>query len=349
MSAATAHRIAIAGSEVGFECAPGQSVLDAALRAGIELPYSCRKGACGSCAGSVPKGEVAGVGGASIRNEACAPDQVLLCMCTPTTDVEIAPASWHRIDPDARKRFAAKVFRNELAAPDVSILQLRLPAGQRAKFQAGQYLQLAVGDGSTRCYSMANPPQESDAVTLHVRHVPGGAFSALVPSLQKGDLIDIELPFGSVALDGQATRPIVFVAGGTGFAPVRSILDDMARRKVQREITLIWGAREANGIYLRAAVAKWQKHWPSFRFVEALSGVKSDRQDGFFAGRADAALVVHAPDLADSELYCCGSPAMVDAVRAAAVQRCGLDPTRFHADVFVDGPAASPVAIELAD
>lgn len=334
------HRVAIAGSDIAFDCASTESVLDAALRAGIELPYSCRKGVCGNCAGGIADGEVVGLNGASMRNESCLPDQVLLCMCAPRTDLAIAPVSWHRVDPSARKRFKAKVFRNELAAPDVSVLQLRLPAGQRARFHAGQYLQLDVGDGSTRCYSMANAPHESDAVTLHIRHVPGGAFSARVPCLRQGELLDIELPFGAVALDASSTRPIVFVAGGTGFAPVKSIIDDMARRRVERPITLVWGARRSDGIYMRAAVAKWQKQWPGFRFIAALS---EEAGDDAFAGRVDEALAAHCPALAGHELYCCGSPGMVNALRDMAVRRCGLEASRFHADVFVDGPSLDAV------
>jgi CDP-4-dehydro-6-deoxyglucose reductase/terephthalate 1,2-dioxygenase reductase component len=335
------HRIAIADSDIAFDCAEDQSVLDAALRAGIELPYSCRKGVCGNCAGGIAHGEVRGLGGAALRNESCTPEQVLYCLCTPATDLEIRPVSWHRIEAGARKRFKAKVFRNQLAAPDVSVLQLRLPAGQRAKFHAGQYLQLALEDGSRRCYSMANAPHESDALTLHIRHVPGGAFSARVPSLQQGDLLEVELPFGAVTLDVDSPQPIVFVAGGTGFAPIQSILDDMAKRRIERPVTLIWGARRADGIYLRSAVAKWQRKWPgSFRFVAALSE-DAGGDEHAFAGRVDQALEAHCPTLAGHALYACGSPGMVQAVRALALQRLGLAAADFHADVFVEGPAVS--------
>ena len=134
--------------------------------------------------------------------------------------------------------------------------RLRLPTGQRAKFQAGQYLQILQDDGSARSYSMANPPQENDSVTLHIRHVPGGMFTQRVTQLAPGDLLNLELPFGHVELAPDDLRPIVFVAGGTGFAPVKSLLDDMLKRRVQRDITLIWGAREAGGLYLRAAVER---------------------------------------------------------------------------------------------
>ncbi len=334
------HRVAITGSDVAFDCAETESLLDAALRAGVELPYSCRKGVCGNCAGRVESGEVAGLGGGVTRNEACLPDQVLLCMCAPRSDIGMAPASWRRVDPAARKRFQAKVFRNQLAAPDVSVLQLRLPAGQRAKFQAGQYLQIRLDDGTTRCYSMANAPHESDALTLHIRHVPGGAFSQRVPVLQQGDPLDVELPFGAITLDSATARPIVFVAGGTGFAPVKSIIDDMAKRRIVRPITLIWGARREDGIYLRPAVERWQRQWPDFRFIAALSeDTQQQQMAGTFLGRADEALAAQCPALAGHEVYACGSPAMVQAVRDVAVRHCGLDAADFHADVFVDGPA----------
>lgn len=333
------HRIAIENSDIAFACASGQSVLDAALHAGIELPYSCRKGVCGSCAGSVASGDVSGVNAAAIRNDTCTPDQVLYCLCTPTSDLTLRPVSWKRLDPSARKIFTTKVYSNELATPDISLLRLRLPAGQRAKFQAGQYLQVLLDDGSKRSYSMANPPQESDGVSLHVRHVQGGRFSAQVTQLTPGDTLQIELPFGHVALREDDFRPIVFVAGGTGFAPVKSILDDMLKRRIKRPMTLIWGAREAQGLYLRAAVERWQKQWPDFRFIGALSGVSVESIGDAYAGRVDEALRAHCPDLTDHVVYCCGSPLMAAAVRRVA-NNCGLALNDFYADVFVPGPVA---------
>lgn len=335
------HRISIDTAEIAFDCTSGQSVLDAALLAGIELPYSCRKGVCGSCAGSLAAGQVTGINGAAIRNDACTSGQVLYCMCTPVADVVLRPTSWKRLDPSARKTFTARVFSNELAAPDVSVLRLRLPAGQRARFQAGQYLQVLLDDGSTRSYSMANPPQESDGVTLHIRHVPGGRFSAQVAQLVPGDTLQVELPFGQVALRADDARPIVFVAGGTGFAPAKSILDDMLKRRVKRPATLVWGAREANGLYLRPAVERWQKQWPDFRFIAALSDTPADAAGAAFAGRVDQALRTACPDLAGHVVYCCGSPPMVAAVRGVAAES-GLAAEDFHADVFVPGPSAMP-------
>ncbi|WP_027017065.1 2Fe-2S iron-sulfur cluster-binding protein [Comamonas composti] len=336
------YQISIEGADVSFDCAPGQSILDAALHAGVELSYSCRKGSCGNCAGAVVKGEVAARPGAAASNETCLPGQVLYCVCVPKSDVTLAPTSWRKLDPAARKTFTAKVHSHDRVVPEVSVLRLRLPAGQRAKFQAGQYLQVFLEDGSTRCYSMANPPHESDGVTLHIQHVPGGQFTHTLLGLKQGDTLKIELPFGNVALAADDPRPLVCVAAGTGFAPVKSILDDMVKRRVQRKVTLIWGAREPSGLYLQAAVDKWKRQWPDFRFIPAISQARDALAPGVFQGRVDQALRAQCPDLAGHVLHCCGSPAMVAAVRQAAVEM-GVLPQDFQADVFVPGPAAAPL------
>lgn len=330
-----AFDIRIAGTELHFPCDAGQNILDAALKAGIEMPYSCRKGVCGNCAGGVAAGEVA-----SPPSEAKPVGQHLYCQCTPLSDVELVPAAWHRVDPSARKTFTAKVFRNTLASADVNVLQLRLPAGQRAKFKAGQYLQVTLPDGSRRSYSMANPPHESDGLQLHIRHVPGGAFTQLVPGLQPGDPLQVELPFGNFELKEESTVPMLCVVGGTGFAPVKSLLDDMVKKKVQRPVTLLWGGRDRGGLYLMQAVERWQKLLPGFEFVPVLEDAADAAALGGFHGRVDDALRARCADLAGHEVYCCGSPPMVAAVKQAAVEERGLDPRHFFSDVFVPGPAA---------
>ncbi|TFZ04321.1 FAD-binding oxidoreductase [Ramlibacter rhizophilus] len=332
-----AHQIRIAGTELSFACEDGQNILDAALKANIEMPYSCRKGVCGNCAGKVSAGEVQCSPQASA--EATPPGEVLYCQCAPLGDLEILPAAWKRIEPGARKRFAAKVFRNTQAAEDVNILQLRLPAGQRAKFNAGQYLQVQLPDGSRRSYSMANPPHESDSLQLHIRHVAGGQFTQIVPTLKAGDVLEVELPYGHFELREEAQAPMVCVAGGTGFAPVKSLLDDMVKKKIDRPVTLIWGGRNRSGLYLMSAVERWQKLLPRFRFVAALEDAADAQALGGFHGRVDQALQSEFGSLTGHEVYCCGSPGMVNAVRQASEQL-GLAHEHFFSDSFVPGPAA---------
>jgi CDP-4-dehydro-6-deoxyglucose reductase/terephthalate 1,2-dioxygenase reductase component len=260
---------------------------------------------------------------------------VLFCRCTPTSDVVLAPTSWRRVAPGARRQLTVKVYRHQRVADDVSVLQLRLPAGQRVKFRAGQYLEVLLDDGSRRSYSMANAPHENDAVTLHIRHIEGGRFSARVPQLQPGDPLRIELPLGSFSLHEDSGRALVFVAGGTGFAPIKSMLDDMVKRGIRRPVTLFWGARDASGLYLLPAVERWQRMLPGFRFVRALSVAAHAQPGDVFRGRLDAAVLAACPTLVDHALYCCGSPAMVAAVREACIAQRGLAASDFHSDAFV--------------
>ena len=329
-------QIRIAGAEVRFSCEPGQNILDAALKAGIEMPYSCRKGVCGNCAGGVSAGDLG-----CPPTDVAARGQHLYCQCVPLGDVEIVPASWHRFDPSARKTFSAKVYRNTLASDDVSLLVLRLPAGQRAKFKAGQYLQVALPDGSRRAYSLANPPHESDTLQLHIRHLPGGLFTQIVQQLKPGDVLQVELPFGSFELKEDTSAPMLCVVGGTGFAPVKSLLDDMLKKGVKRPVTLIWGGRNKAGLYLMAAVDRWQKLWPGFSFIAAVEDADDAQSLGGFHGRVDDAVRTHCTSLAGHEVYCCGAPAMVAAVKKACVEELGLDAGHFFSDVFVPGPTAS--------
>ena len=331
-----AYDIRIAGTDLHFPCEANQNVLDAALKAGIEMPYSCRKGVCGNCAGGVRAGTVE-----SPPSEAKPAGQHLFCQCLPTSDLEIVPEAWHRIDPSARKTFAAKVFRNTLASEDVSVLQLRLPAGQRAKFKAGQYLQVVLPDGSRRSYSMANPPHESDTLQLHIRHVPGGQFTQLVPDLKPGDTLQVELPYGNFELKEESVAPMLCVVGGTGFAPVKSLLDDLVKKKVQRPVTLVWGGRDKGGIYLPAAVERWKKMLPGFTFLPAVEDAADAQELRGFHGRVDDAVRRHCTDLAGHEVYCCGAPPMVAAVKKVCVEERGLDPHHFFSDVFVPGPAVA--------
>ena len=330
-----AYDVRIAGTNLHFSCDENEYLLDAALKAGIEMPYSCRKGVCGNCAGGIAAGEVH-----CPAVDVVGPGQVLFCQCLPRSDLEIVPTAWHRIDPAARKHFSAKVFRNTLAADDVSVLQLRLPAGQRAKFKAGQYLQVELPDGSCRSYSMANPPHESDSLQLHIRHVAGGQFSQIVPALKAGDLLQVELPFGNFELQEESSAPMLCVVGGTGFAPVKSLLDDLLKKGVRRPVTLIWGGRTAAGLYLMSAVERWKKLLPGFRFIAAVEDAADAQALAGFHGRVDEAVRASFPALAGHEVYCCGAPAMVAAVKAACVGDRGLQPMHFFSDVFVPGPAA---------
>jgi NAD(P)H-flavin reductase/ferredoxin len=322
--------IRITGSDIAFACAAGETVLDAAERAGYSLPYSCRKGVCTTCAG------VLFAGAAMIRRRhiqgPCA--DVLLCQTRPLSDLTIEPTRIEKRDPLARKRIKARVFRLHRPTADVSILQLRFPAGVRAKFRAGQYLRVIMADGDSRNFSMANPPQESDGAELHIRHVPLGRFSeSVLASLATGDQLDLEIPYGEFFLREDGAKPIVLVATGTGFAPIKAIVEDMIRRRIRRPTTLYWGARGAADIYMPATVAKWSTLTDWLKIASVLSEPAPDWQGR--RGLVHCAVLEDLPDLSLHQVYACGNPLMIDAARRDFVRIGGLPEHQFFADPFV--------------
>jgi CDP-4-dehydro-6-deoxyglucose reductase/terephthalate 1,2-dioxygenase reductase component len=271
--------------------------------------------------------------------DATPPGKHLFCQCHPLSDLEIEPEAWHRIDPSACKLYSVKVYRNTVVADDVSVLQLRLPAGQRVRFKAGQYLQVGLPDGSRRSYSMANPPFESDTLQLHIRHVAGGQFTQILPQLKPGDLLQVELPYGNFGRTEDTEAPMLCIVGGTGFAPVKSLLDEMIKKRIERRVTLIWGARNLASLYLMTAVERWKKMMPGFTFIAAVEDAVDAEAIGGFHGRVDDAVRNHFATLNGHEVYCCGSPQMVTAAKKACLER-DLAPNHFFSDVFVPGPAA---------
>lgn len=323
------YQISIAGSDVAFRCAPGETLLDAAERSGYSVPYSCRKGVCSTCEGGV----VAGAGRSSVQGEVAGPaERVRMCCLRPSSDMTIAPRKIEKREPVVRKTLDMSVYRVTQPAADVSVVQLRLPTGSRAKFRAGQYLQIELEDGSRRNYSMANPPHESDSVQLHVRHLPGGKFSgSVLRGLEKGQKLRIELPFGEFTLQDESTSPAILLATGTGFAPVKSIVEDAIKRKLERPLHLYWGARRQEDLYLFELAQKWHASG-KLTFVPVLSEPHDD-----WTGRRGFVHETVLEDfgtLAGYQVYACGNPAMTSAAQRSFVEA-GLPDEDFFSDAFV--------------
>ena len=329
--------IHIDGSDAHFGCEPNETLLDAALRQGIELPYSCRKGVCGNCRGQVIQGQVANTTDTPSGSEAgpMGADEHLFCTTWAASDLRIRPRSWQRIDPALRKTLDARVFRISQAASDVSLLHLRFAPGVRAKFLPGQYLQLVLADGQRRSYSMANAPHDDDGVVLHIRHVPGGYFSSQVlPTLAPGDSLQVELPFGDFWWREDRDRPLIMVAGGTGFAPIQSIIGHMVRRKIDRPITLYWGARQPEGLYAQDTIAKWQRTLSRLRYEPIVSDSIAPGWSGR-AGLVHEAVLADHTDLSGHDVYACGAPPMIQTLRKACHEQRQLPQDAFFSDAFV--------------
>jgi CDP-4-dehydro-6-deoxyglucose reductase/3-phenylpropionate/trans-cinnamate dioxygenase ferredoxin reductase subunit len=329
--------VRVADGEITFPCEPREFVLDAAERAGYSMPSSCRKGACNTCEAGLIDGEVEQRG----RGRRTARDgTVLMCRSQPRANLTIRPKRFERIDIFRRKTITARIFRLARPGPDVTMLTLRFPIGLRAPFKAGQYLQVVMEDGDRRNFSMANAVRDNDGAELHIRHVPGGKFSiGILSKLSIGDPLQIELPFGDFHLRA-SDRPVILLASGTGFAPIKSIIETSIHAGNRRPMHLYWGARARADIYLAELPARWAARLPWLSFTPVLSEPPPS-----WTGRTglvhDAVREDHG-NLSGSDVYACGNPQMVNAARRDFVGSHNLPEAQFFADAFVEsGPSAS--------
>jgi NAD(P)H-flavin reductase len=278
----------------------------------------------------VISGEVRAFAGDALGAAERAQGQVLFCNARPRSDLVIAPRSISKADPFARKVVDARVFRLQRLASDVMLVHLRFPAGIRVRFKAGQHLNLILGNGERRDFSMANPPRESDGAQLHIRHVPNGAFTSHVfEGLKCGDILKAEIPFGDFTLR-DSDKPILFVAGSTGFAPIKAIIEDMLIKGIDRPMTFYWGARRLEGLYSDLP-NKWAALNHRFRYVPVLSDIP---EPGLRHNLVHRAVLEDHPELADFQVYACGVPVMTEAARREFLAA-GLPPAEFFADAFV--------------
>jgi NAD(P)H-flavin reductase/ferredoxin len=323
-------QIAVHQSAIKFACEVGETVLDAAERAGFSLPYSCRKGVCSTCEAELCRGDVA-FGSTQIAGPKSG---VLLCQAKPRTDILIHPKRIERHDPTARKTIMANVYRVSKAGDDVFTLMLRFPAGIRARFKAGQYLRVLMPDGDTRNFSMANPPKESDGVQLHIRCIPGGRFSeGMLTKLRKGDKLKIEIPYGEFYLRTGSEKPIVCLATGTGFAPIKALIEDLIGRGNTRSVRFYWGGRREQDLYLAGLPKKWEARTAWLKFTPVLSEPNADWSGA--TGLVHHAVLRDMPDLSNWQVYACGNPVMIRDAQRDFQSVGGLPDDQFFADPFV--------------
>lgn len=332
----TRFHIQVIGLDEPVQATADQTVLEAVRQAGWELPYSCNTGVCASCKGRVLSGRIAEgrAGDHTLSEQERAQGHVLFCQARPLSDLVIEPREIARIDPLARRRIAARVMRLERLAADVVRLKLRFPAGEKVRFQAGQYLHVLLPDGQRRSYSMANPPQQSDGAELHIRVLPDGAFSQwLATGLTTGDSIEVELPHGDFHWREQHPGPVVMLASGTGFAPLKSMLEDAFRRGFRRDISLYWGARTPGDLYLLDLARGWASR-QGIRFEPVISEPRAE--DGWQGrtGLVHQAVLADHTSLAQHVVYACGAPPMVAAARHDFTTQRGLAPDAFFCDAF---------------
>ena len=308
-------------------------VLAAAQRAGLPLPHSCRSGRCGSCRARLMSGRIEYPAGPPLGLSAQESRQgyVLLCQALARSDLVVEARPVQSAATAEIKTLPSRIARRVPLAPDVMQLVLRVPAVESMEFLAGQYLDVLLEGGLRRSYSVANAPQAGSQFELHVRHVPGGAFSDQVFStLKEGALLKVEGPLGRFIYTSGA-RPLIFVAGGTGFAPIKAMLGQALDEPSDAPVHLYWGAREASGIYEAPLLRDWGRGHPRLKIHTVLSEAAASGTHR--SGWVHEAVLKDHSNLAAFAIYAAGPPALIDAIRASFPEQ-GADPERLYLDSF---------------
>jgi len=322
-----------------FEVPDGQCVLNAGLAAGWNMPYSCRTGVCRTCRGRIVEGRVdfGNVHPTYLPEEHRAVGLALLCQAKPLSDlvIELKELSLHGVKPTI---VPCRVKRIDRPAPDVAIIDLKLPMNENMLFAAGQYVDFLLADGKRRSYSIATPPAPEGVtdIQLHIRHTPGGLFTDRVfGALKEREILRFEGPLGTFFLREESEKPIVFLASGTGFGPIKSIIEYSFRCGITRPMTLYWGCRARRDLYMMDLPQRWAAEHAHFKFVPVLSDALAEDAWTGRAGFVHRAVMEDLPDLSGHQAYACGAPVMVDAARADFTERCQLPPDEFFADSFL--------------
>jgi CDP-4-dehydro-6-deoxyglucose reductase len=332
--------ITLKPAERSFTVERDEAILPAAIRQGIGLPYGCRDGACGSCKSRLLEGRV--IHGAHQLKALSAAEEeagfILTCCATPQTDCTVEARSVPGAGEHPVLKMPTRVMAIERAAPDVALLKLQLPANQNLQYRAGQYVEFILRDGARRSYSMANAPDQlgsPPAIELHVRHMPGGKFTDHVfGAMKEKEILRMEGPFGSFFLREDGNKPIVLLASGTGFAPIKAILQQMQTKGITRPTVLYWGCRRKADLYQHDWCVEAAKTMPNLTYVPVLSEPTAEDAWTGRTGFVHQAVMTDLPDLSRHQVYACGAPVMVESAQRDFVARCNLPAEEFYADSF---------------
>jgi CDP-4-dehydro-6-deoxyglucose reductase, E3 len=330
------YTVTIQSSGHRFAVEESESVLDAALRQGIILPYGCRNGACGSCMGTLAGGRVVYPHGTPLalgardRSE----HRALFCQARAASDLEIIVREVDTARDIEVRTFPCRVEKLEHLAHDVIRIYLKLPASDRMQFLAGQYIDVLIDGHEPRAFSIANAPHDDALVELHIRYVEGGLFTDQVfHSMKEKAMWRIRGPLGTFFLREESARPAVLIGGGTGFAPIKGILEHAFEAGLDKPLHLFRGVRARRDLYLESLPQQWLQQHPNFRYTPVLSEPRQDDDWKGATGYVTDTVVQEYPDLSGHDVYMSGPPVMVQTGHSLFLQY-GLDETRFFSDAF---------------
>lgn len=339
--------IKIEPSGHSFSATDDETVLEAALREGLVLPYGCRNGACGSCKGKILQGSVdyGNPQPAALAEFEKQAGYALFCQARPTSDLVIETREISGVAELEVRRLPCRVQHMHKAAEDVMVLKLKLPANERLQFLAGQYIDILLRDGKRRSYSMANPPHDDEFVELHVRNMAHGAFTEFVfGRMKEKDILRFEGPLGTFFLQEDSDKPMILVASGTGFAPIKSIIEHALHVGIERPMTLYWGGRRPQDIYMGELAGQWQQEHANLTFIPVISDAFPEDNWTGRSGLVHQAVMEDFPDMSAYQVYACGTPLMVEAAHRDFTTQCGLPEGEFFSDAFTPSVDPTPAA-----
>ena len=332
--------ITVLPSGRAFSTQGSETILAAAIRTGVGLPYGCKDGACGSCkckkiSGDVSHGEHSDK---ALTADEEAAGYVLTCCATPHSAVTLESRQVTDASSFPIKKMPVRVAALERKSDDVMQVRLQLPASEKFRYHAGQYVEFILRDGSRRAYSMATAPhmqETAPGVELHIRHMPGGLFTDHgFGGMKEKEILRVEGPFGSFFLREDSDKPIILLASGTGFAPIKAILEHMRQQGITRPTTLYWGGRRPGDLYLSDWLVENTAGMSHFNYVPVVSDALPE--DGWTgrSGFVHQAVLEDFADLSGHQVYACGAPIVVDSARASYINERGLPEEEFFADAF---------------
>ena len=332
--------VSVLPSGRSFTANADEPLLAAAIRQGIGLPYGCKDGACGSCKckkleGTVTHGEHQ-PRALSVEEEANG--FILTCCGVAHTDVVLESRQVTDESAFPIKKMPVRVTSMQRASSDVMIIRLQLPASDMLKYHAGQYVEFLLRDGDRRAYSMANAPHtqaDMPGLELHLRHMAGGKFTDHVfGAMKEKEILRIEGPYGSFFLREDSAKPLVLLASGTGFAPIKALIEHMQHKNITRPAVLYWGGRRPADLYMNDWVRARAAEMPHLRYIPVISNALPE--DGW-AGRTGfvhQAVLEDFSDLSGHQVYACGAPIVVESARDDYSALAGLPAEEFFADSF---------------
>ena len=330
------RKIVLSPDNHEFHSHEDEAILDAALREGIQLPYGCRGGSCGACKAQLVEGDIVygDIEPEALTKKEMKDGWILCCQARAKTDLVIKAREVSETKDIPIKTLPSRVLHMEQLSHDVMGLWLKLPSTERLQFLAGQYIDILMKDGKERSFSLANAPHDDEFLQLQIRYYDGGVFSEIVfKEMKEKALLRIKGPFGNFFLREDSERPSIFVAGGTGFAPVKGIIEHLIAKEDKRPVSLYWGVRAKRDLYMDDLARSWAEEHDHIEYIPVLSEPMEEDNWKGKTGFVHDAILEDINDFSNMDVYASGPPIMVESIHKSFTKH-GLLEERLYSDAF---------------